>query len=58
MLVHSFKEEHKIGRTVGNWHRYNLYVELIFAMKVFHYASSSTSFKCIGKGKSLAMGEY
>lgn len=56
--VHSFKEEHKIGRIIGNWHRYDLYAELIFAMKFFHNANGSTRFMCIDEGQDLAMGEY
>lgn len=58
MHIYSFKEEHKIGRIIGNWHRYDLYAELIFAMKFFHNANGSTRFMCIDEGQDLAMGEY
>ena len=33
--VHDFKKAHQIGKIVGKCHRFDLYAQLIFAMKYY-----------------------
>ena len=56
--VADFRKYNNIRRIVGNWHRYDLYAALLFAMKFYGSANGNIRFMCIDEGQDLAMNEY
>ncbi|MCR5294899.1 MAG: hypothetical protein K6E30_06980 [Lachnospiraceae bacterium] len=54
----AFKKEKKIGRIKQNWHRYDLYAALLFAMRFYARANGSSRFLCVDEGQDLALNEY
>ena len=51
----SAKKEIKI---IGNYHRYDLYAELLFAMKYFNKVNGDKNFICVDEGQDLSVNEY
>ena len=56
--VAAFKEEKKVKTIIGKYHRYDLYAELLFAMKYFKSVHGTTQFMCVDEGQDLALNEY
>ena len=54
----SFREAHKISNIQGKYHRYDLYVRLLFAMRYYGQALGNKLFMCIDEGQDLAFNEY
>ena len=53
-----FKEENHIKMVAGKYHRYDLYAQLIFAMKFYKKLPTPIKFMCIDEGQDLAPNEY
>ena len=49
------KDEIKI---VGKYHKYDLYAELLFAMKYYNKAVGDKNFICVDEGQDLSITEY
>lgn len=56
--VHDFKKAHQIGNIVGKCHRFDLYAQLIFAMKYYKRVNGSVQFICVDEGQDVAINEY
>lgn len=56
--VHDFKKAHQIGKIVGKCHRFDLYAQLIFAMKYYKRVNGSVQFICVDEGQDVAINEY
>ena len=56
--VQDFKETHKISNIVGKCHRFDLYAQLIFAMKYYKHVNGSVQFMCVDEGQDVAINEY
>lgn len=56
--VRDFKEAHKIKNIVGKCHRFDLYAQLIFAMKYYKHVNGSVQFMCVDEGQDVAINEY
>ena len=54
----AFKEENHIKMVAGKYHRYDLYAQLIFAMKFYKRLPDPIKFMCIDEGQDLALNEY
>lgn len=56
--VAPIREVHSIKNIVGKYHRYDLYAQLLFAMRYFGKAVGNVRFMCIDEGQDLAFNEY
>ncbi len=56
--VQLFKEKYNIKSVVGKNHRYDLYAQLIFAMRFFGKKPKQIRFMCVDEGQDLARNEY
>lgn len=56
--VKPFKEEHRIKAISGRYHRYDLYAQLLFAMKFYGRKPKQIKFMCVDEGQDLAQNEY
>lgn len=56
--VQVFKEKNGVKSITGKCHRYDLYVQLMFAMKYFNKKIGNMQFICVDEGQDLAVNEY
>ncbi|MEI3172774.1 MAG: hypothetical protein V8S76_01555 [Lachnospiraceae bacterium] len=56
--VQVFKEKNAVKNITGKCHRYDLYVQLMFAMKYFNKKIGNMQFICVDEGQDLAVNEY
>lgn len=56
--VRVFKEKNGVKSITGKCHRYDLYVQLMFAMKYFNKRIGNIQFLCVDEGQDLAVNEY
>lgn len=56
--VQKFKAENNINNITGKCHRYDLYAQLLFAMKYYDKKMGKTQFICVDEGQDLALNEY
>lgn len=56
--IQQFKENNNINAIQGRNHRYDLYAQLIFAMKFFRKKPKQIRFMCVDEGQDLAKNEY
>lgn len=56
--VSLFKKENDIKNITGKYHRYDLYAELLFAIKYYGKVYGDSYFICIDEGQDLAVNEY
>ena len=56
--VQVFKEKNGVKSITGKCHRYDLYVQLMFAMKYFNKKIGNMQFICVDDGQDLAVNEY
>lgn len=56
--VRVFKEENGVKNIIGKCHRYDLYIQLMFAMKYFNKRIGNMQFICVDEGQDLAVNEY
>lgn len=56
--VAEFCKEHDIKSPVGRTHRYDLYAQLVFAMRYFDKQCGTERFLCVDEGQDLAINEY
>ncbi len=56
--LRTFKEENNIKMVAGKYHRYDLYAQLIFAMKFYKRLPKPIEFICVDEGQDLALNEY
>ena len=56
--VRVFKETNAIKSITGKCHRYDLYIQLMFAMRYFNKKIGNMQFICVDEGQDLAVNEY
>ena len=56
--VTPFKEKHGIKSINGRYHRYDLYAQLVFAMKFYGKVAGHVKLMCVDEGQDLAINEY
>ena len=56
--VQGFKDKNGVKSITGKCHRYDLYVQLMFAMKYFNKKIGNMQFICVDEGQDLAVNEY
>ena len=56
--VQDFKEAYNIKNIVGKCHRFDLYAQLIFAIKYYKHVNGSVQFMCVDEGQDVAINEY
>lgn len=56
--VRVFKTENAVKSITGKCHRYDLYIQLMFAMRYFNKKIGNTQFICVDEGQDLAVNEY
>ena len=54
----SYRKENDIRTIRGKCHRYDLYAQLIFAIKFFGMTYGNTKFMCVDEAQDLALNEY
>ena len=58
MTTSPVKDKLKIKSITGKLHRYDLYAQLLFAMKHFRNVPHNYKFICVDEGQDLAINEY
>lgn len=58
VTTYAFKEENDIRAIRGKCHRYDLYAQLLFAIKYFNVTYGNTKFMCVDEAQDLALNEY
>ncbi len=58
MTTDQAKSKYNIKSTSGRLHRYDLYAQLLFALKHFGNTANTYKFICVDEGQDLAMNEY
>jgi DNA helicase IV len=54
----NFRAQHDIRNIRGKIHRYDLYTQLLFAMRYFGYPDREIRFMCIDEAQDLSINEY
>ena len=58
MTTSNVKDKYNIKSISGKLHRYDLYAQLLFAMKHFGNTAHAYKFICVDEGQDLAINEY
>lgn len=56
--TYAFRETNSINSIRGKCHRYDLYAQLLFAIKYYGTANGNTKFMCVDEAQDLALNEY